>query len=98
MVNKIEIVDQEDGDDARYMVCRRLTQPMLMPDNEIGLCTRCGEAIQFRPHAPSGPPKVCVVCMLPEMERLAAKGELHATVTPKTAAEVIAYNKKKREH
>jgi predicted amidophosphoribosyltransferase len=96
MTNRIEIVD--DGDEAEcadIVVCRRLTSPLLMPDNLIDLCSKCGEAIQFRPHAPTTPPKVCDQCALPIATKHANKGELVTLITPKTAAEVAEWLRKK---
>ncbi|MBR0753535.1 hypothetical protein JQ604_15205 [Bradyrhizobium jicamae] len=98
MTNSFEIDDGENGDAADVLVCRRMTQPLLMPDNEIGLCSRCGEAIQFRPHVSPLPSKVCEVCIMPEIEQLGARGELHSIITPETAVELGRYLRRKREH
>ena len=75
------------------MVCRRLTSPLLLPDNLIDLCSKCGEAIQHRPHVPKRPPKICDDCAGPIMDTEAAKGELVVMITPKTAGEVAEWLK-----
>jgi hypothetical protein len=96
MTNRFEIVDDPDeAECADSVVCRRLTQPLLLPDNMIDLCSKCGEAIQHRPHVPKTPPKICDECATTIMEAEAAKGELVVMITPKTAGEVIAWYEKK---
>lgn len=95
MTNIIEI-DDDDGERADVMACVRLTSPLIMPDNEIGLCAQCGEAIQFRPHAPAGPRKMCWECIEPLAVAAAAKGEFHSLITPETALELLDRMQKKR--
>jgi len=95
MVNKFEIVDQDECEEAQYIVCCRLTQPLLFPDNLIDICCKCGEAIQHRPHVPTAPQKMCEECALPDLDREATKGNLNIMITPKTAAEVANYIKKR---
>lgn len=96
MINRIEIVDsEEDADSADAIVCMRLTSPLMMPDNLIDLCSKCGEAIQHRPHVSKKPPKICWQCAEPLASAMAAKGELVTMITSKTAAEVADYFRKK---
>jgi|SRR5882672_3330569 len=96
MTNRIEIVDDpDDAEAADIIVCRRLTSPLLLPDNRIDLCSKCGEAIQHRPHVPKTPPKICDACALPIVMAEHAKGELMTMITPKTAAELAEYLRKK---
>jgi hypothetical protein len=96
MTNSIEIDDS--GDLADILVCARLTQPLLMPDNLIDICSGCGEAIQHRPHVPKRPRKMCMECVAPLAKEAAAKGELHTYITPKTAKELAAFSRRKRAH
>jgi hypothetical protein len=99
MTNRFEIVeDPDEAEDADAVVCIRLTSPLMLPDNEIGLCSVCGEAIQFRPFGPKSPPKICWECAEPAAAASAAKGELVTMITPKTAAEVADYLRKKNAH
>jgi hypothetical protein len=94
MTNRFEIVDgPDDAECADVVVCRRLTQPLLMPDNHIDICSKCGEAIQHRPHVPKRPPKVCDLCAVAIMEK--EKDELVVMITPKTAEEVAEWLRKK---
>jgi hypothetical protein len=96
MSNEVHIVKPEDAEDADYVICRRLTSPLLERDNWIDLCSRCGEAIQFRPNSPKRPPKICDPCARPLLEGEAAKGELHVQITAKTAAAVANYMARKK--
>lgn len=95
--NSFEVVhDPDDAEDVDFVVCRRLTSPLLEPDNLIDLCCKCGEAIQHRPHIPKGPPKVCDPCIIPILDSEAEKGELHMMITPKTALEIEEWLRKKK--
>ena len=94
MTNTIEIEDG-NGEHIDILVCVRLTKPLILPDNEIDICSICGEAIQHRPHVPKLPRKVCMECVMPEAEKAAAKGELNLHVTEKTARELAEYYRKK---
>jgi len=96
MTNRNEIVDSDDeGETADVLVCARLTAPLMMPDNLIDICSRCGEAIQYRPHAAKLPAKICLECAGPLMEAGAAKGDLVTMLTPTSAAEVAAFLRKR---
>jgi hypothetical protein len=97
-MNEFEIVSGDDADESDAVICVKLTSPLLMPDNLIDLCSECGEAIQHRPHIPKRPPKICIDCALPMTIAAAAKGELHAIITPETAADVAAHLRKKNAH
>ena len=90
MPNRIEIAD-DNMEEAEILACMRLTRPLLLPDNEIGLCEQCGEAIQFRPHVPKLPKKMCIECVMPATAKAHAKGELVTMITPKTLADLQAY-------
>jgi hypothetical protein len=95
MTNSIEIDNDGNGEHADMVVCRRLTSPLLMPGNLIDLCSKCGEAIQHRPHVPKKPRKICMECVLPLANEAAAKGDLHSIITPEIATEVATYLRKK---
>lgn len=98
MTNTVEIDEDGNGEHADAVVCMRLTTPLLMPDNQLDICSKCGEAIQHRPHVPKRPPKVCMECVAPDAARAARKGELHSIITTKTAGELAAYLRKKGAH
>lgn len=96
-MNTLEIVeDPSDACDADVVVCVLLTQPLLLPDNVIDLCSMCGEAIQHRPHIPKGPALVCYPCIEPRLKSEMSKGELVAMITPKTATEFREFLRKKQ--
>jgi hypothetical protein len=95
MTNSVEIDDECNAEHADVLVCARLTQPLIMPDNAIGICDQCGEAVQHRPHVPKQPRKLCLVCALPLAGKAAAKGELHTIITPETAVELAAHFRKR---
>jgi len=88
MSNKLKIGTQEDGEDCDYVVCIRATNPLAFPDNLVSTCCKCGCTIQYRPHAPKTPAKMCVECAISDMS---VSGDFKVMITPKTAAEVAAY-------
>ena len=96
MSNKLEIGTQEDGEDCDYVVCIRATNPLAFPDNLVSTFCKCGCAIQYRPHAPKTPDKMCFECAVPEMNESFEEHDLKVMITPKTAAEVANYLQKKR--
>jgi len=49
--SRVEMAD-DDAEGADAVICMRLTSPLMMPDNVIGVCSQCGEAIQHRPYVP----------------------------------------------
>jgi hypothetical protein len=99
MTNEIEIVDDDDdAESADLLVCKRLTSPLLLPDNLVSLCSQCGEAIQHRPDVPVTPQKLCEVCALPIIEAETAKGTMVAMMTPKSMTELAAHIRKTKAH
>jgi hypothetical protein len=55
----------QPGDPVDFVVCVPCGDgyPLLLLDNEIADCTRCGTRVQFRPDVPPGP-KVCIECAM----------------------------------
>ncbi|MCK1670353.1 hypothetical protein [Bradyrhizobium sp. 150] len=51
------------------LACARWTalEPLMLPDNVVGKCAECGQAIQHRPHAPKKMRKVCMFCAAPDI-------------------------------
>lgn len=100
MTNTFKIIDDDEAEKAQFFVCMRVGgKPLLMADNLVGTCTECGEQIQFRPHGPTKPKKVCMECAMPIIEDQAAKGKFDAMATTKTLDDLKKYrnqtNKKK---
>jgi len=57
------------GEKFDVIVCApyRAWEPLIFPDNRVGVCAFCREAIQYRPDAPRGR-RLCAVCAL-QLER-----------------------------
>jgi formylmethanofuran dehydrogenase subunit E len=60
----VKIVTDEEAEKAEVIVVVRATVPLMMADNLTGTCSVCGEEVQFRPHAPKTPKRVCLDCVL----------------------------------
>lgn len=86
------VVDKADGaaEACDILVCATfaIEDGLVFPDNRIGNCAECGRAIQWRPHAPTKPKRLCYVCV-PNM----SSGD-KMMITPKTAAELTLYYSK----
>lgn len=82
-------VDRGDGnaEHCDFLICRRFNvlEGLIFQDNRIGKCEKCGYAVQFRPHAPTKPKRICFECA----PNLDSGGKM--MVTEKTAAEVFTY-------
>lgn len=98
--DKVEVVKRGEGDDASAVVCRLAPQgePLLLPDNLLGHCTNCFRMVQFRPHAPKTPPRICDECITAVMakhQKETGDEEVKFLITEHTAADVAAYFRKK---
>jgi hypothetical protein len=53
----------QPGDPIDVIVCVLCDDehPLILLDNEIADCCRCGRRVQFRPECPAGP-KTCIEC------------------------------------
>ena len=58
----VTVVSQAQGERAAFVVCIGLTVPLTFADNRTGPCADCGDTLQWRPHAPRKPPKLCMDC------------------------------------
>lgn len=92
LLGKLQVTS---GEEADCVVCRLVSTPLYFPDNQVGNCTRCHRMIQFRPHAPKGPPKVCDECAIKNM---AKDGSAEVVITPQSLGDLRLYLKKKSEH
>jgi hypothetical protein len=93
--SRVEMAD-DDAESAGAVICMRLTSPLMMPDNVIGVCSQCGEAIQHRPHVPRTPLKICCECLGPLAKVEVEKGDpVTVVITPKIVAELAACLRKK---
>jgi hypothetical protein len=59
----------QPGERFDFVICVRCddAHPLLLLDNLIGDCGRCGSRVQFRPDAPDFP-KLCLDCFAREVE------------------------------
>ncbi len=90
MANKFEVVeDASAASAADIIVVRRLTDPLMMPDNKIGKCSWCKKKIQYRPHNPTKPKMVCDVCIAPHLDRAFENDELQIMVSKRSYIEAM---------
>lgn len=89
---KLEIGTPEEAENCEYLVCVRVTTPLHFPDNLTGKCCQCGKPVQYRPHAPVTPKRLCMDCYIGTKDLRSADN----MITPETAAEVLEVNLKKR--
>jgi len=55
-------ISDNNGEDCDYLVCPPISRPLCAPDNLVGHCATCRRMIQFRPHAPKSPVRICTAC------------------------------------
>jgi hypothetical protein len=90
---KVEMASQAEAEESDAVVCVLLTDPLMLPDNEVGKCALCDSPIQYRPHVPAKPPKICVLCV----EEFVEGEETTVIATPATVDDVNAYLKKRQQ-
>ena len=89
MANKITVATGDEAESADYYVCgRAATTKQLFDDDLYDFCCKCGEKVRYRPHGPTVPKKICVECVMPDLDKEAKKGELGILTTEKTMEEV----------
>lgn len=100
MADKFDEIEVEkgDGEHADFVLCRLATTPLIEPDNLVATCSKCFRMVQFRPHAPKKPPRICDECAAPEMAARAKKGELEMIITENTAKDLLSILAKKERH
>jgi hypothetical protein len=78
-----------DGRDADVLVCAHVTEPLYLPDNIVGQCNRCLRLVQYRPHAPKEPTRLCVDCAGPSVLAARSRGlDVKLIATETTVTEV----------
>lgn len=96
---QLEVVDSSGRVDASVVVCRLAPQGerLILPDNLVGHCSKCFRLIQYRPHVPSEPVKMCDECIMPEIERQKKAGEdVKFMITKNTARDLVDFAKRKK--
>ena len=91
MPNKVEVTSGEEAEDAAYVVCIPVTDPLKFEDNMIGRCVRCNCRVQFRPHAPKTPPRVCWECIQPDVLQEYRDNNLGISITDKSMEDVMGF-------
>lgn len=104
MTKKHEVRVTDDQDEIAgcdVIVCARAEdgQPLLLPDNKMGFCSKCDHKVQYRPYLPPGPKLLCHECAIPELEAQLAKGdEVVSLISPRAIEEVKQwFNKQRKE-
>lgn len=64
VLRRAKIVEDAEAEKADAVVCAGLDGEPMFPDNLTGECADCHDPIQWRPHAPKAPPKICLRCGL----------------------------------
>lgn len=94
-IKKVEVVqDQDDISGCDYIVCAPAPDglPLIMPDNVMNFCCKCGCKVQHRPGLPPGPKHICSLCVMEDIKAEEAKGEeTTMMVTQRTLDEVREY-------
>lgn len=60
---EVKTVTQSEAERADILVCIPAEWDTPFDDNVVGKCNDCGRDVQFRPHAPKEPTRVCVECV-----------------------------------
>jgi len=84
----------DNASDSQFLICREITTPLLFADNLTGVCSRCAAAIQYRPHAPAKPPKICMGCF----EANEGREDYDVLITRETVSELGLDIPRKRKH
>jgi hypothetical protein len=72
------------------LVCSRVAgNPAHFADDLFGVCSKCGEAIRFRPHSPSDAIRVCGECM--PVALASDPGDISIEITQQTRDELSLF-------
>lgn len=64
----IKVVDDEEAEQADFVVCARADCETPFTDNVVTACCDCGAEIIHRPYIPTQPLKICLECVVMRME------------------------------
>lgn len=98
MPNDIRVGSDAENEACDYLVCTPVSNPLKFADNLVSVCCKCGAAVQYRPHAPIIPPKICLPCIMPDLLKDHEKGELGVLVSDKTIQEVVDHFRRKNSN
>jgi hypothetical protein len=71
---KIQIVSDEEAEEADVVVCCTADMPSYFDDNVYTTCAECGVEIYHRPYMPKKPRKVCIECAIKMSDESKGKG------------------------
>ena len=60
---KVKVASDEECERAEAVICAPATVPLYLADNLTGPCADCSDPLQWRPHVPRTPPKICFRCL-----------------------------------
>jgi hypothetical protein len=52
----------DECEKADVLICAPVAWGSMFTDSLIAACSQCNQPIQYRPYAPTKPPKLCVPC------------------------------------
>lgn len=65
LLEKTQVCEYEEIPSDAVVVCTRTTTPSEFDDNVLGVCSFCGEKVQYRPHVPERmATKMCMECFV----------------------------------
>lgn len=93
-IRDVEVPTAREAEEASIVVCRLVTEPLLYRDNVVAPCSKCFRMLQFRPHAPKKPPKMCDGCARKEIDT--ATDDVSFMATQNTIDDVVAFVARKK--
>ncbi|WFU42626.1 hypothetical protein QA640_09280 [Bradyrhizobium sp. CB82] len=68
--NRIKLVNAKEAATADFVVCvlYLAEEGLLLPDNVLDRCWKCGRRVQLRPTVPTGPRRICIEDAILEVE------------------------------
>ena len=66
---RVRFISPEEAESADVIVCMPFTMPLILSDNLLGNCARCGAPVQYRPHVPRRPVKLCPSCAVAQIKK-----------------------------
>jgi len=85
----------DNAEASDVVICRLITKPLIVADNLVGHCSKCFKMIQFRPHVPKLPRKLCDGCAFKEIE---GESDLKFYVTENTLNDLATVILRKMAH
>jgi len=87
----VKVTSTAEAEEAAYLACIPADGDTYYADNLFGYCCRCGTKVQFRPHAPVKPKRLCTKCGLEETVKAAQDPDGFIGATEETVNDVREY-------